>query len=258
MKIRLIHWNAQEGRLRAAALRRAGMKTVFGPCAPGLLKAMMSRPPSAVVIDLSRLPMQGRDVAIALRHRAGSRQVPIVFVEGDPVKAARIREQVPGAVFCSWETIDGSLRAALSAPPKRVPKPASVLAGYSGTPLPRKLGIREGRRVALRGAPQGFEDVLGELPEGAVVGRSGRGAADITLWFVRSTAELRRGIRAKFSAAARGGLWIVWPKKASGVVCDLSETIVRETGLASGLVDFKIASIDATWSGLRFSQARRR
>jgi hypothetical protein len=130
-------------------------------------------------------------------------------------------------------------------------------AGYSGTPLPKKLGIREGRSVRLRGAPAGFEATLGVLPDGVTIKRSGRAAADITLWFTRSSAELERGIAEQVPAAAGGGLWILWPKKASGVATDLSENVVRETGLAAGLVDFKVAAIDATWSGLRFSISRK-
>ena len=135
---------------------------------------------------------------------------------------------------------------------------ATRAAGYSGTPLPKKLGILAGRSVRLRGAPEGFEATLGELPDGVTLRRTGRAAADITLWFTRSGAELERGIANLAPAAAGGGLWILWPKKASGVATDLSENVVRETGLAAGLVDFKVAAIDATWSGLRFSIAKGR
>lgn len=133
-------------------------------------------------------------------------------------------------------------------------------AGYSGTPVPRKLGIRPGSTVALLGAPPGFVDAkLGPLPNGVVVRHDSRRAFRVGLLFARSRADLR----GRFASAARAmgdpcALWIAWPKKASGVVTDLDETVVRELGLAAGLVDYKVAAIDATWSGLCFARRRAR
>jgi hypothetical protein len=120
------------------------------------------------------------------------------------------------------------------------------VAGYSGSPLPRKLGIKDGARVRLAGAAGGFGAVLG------VVSRP-RGEADVILLFVRSAAELLREFpRNRKALRQSGGLWIAWPKKASGVPTDLTEGVVREYGLAQGLVDNKVCAIDETWSGLRF------
>jgi hypothetical protein len=131
------------------------------------------------------------------------------------------------------------------------------VAGYSGTPLPRKLGIREGFTVVLIGAPRAFETVLGELPTGARVVRRASSGADLTLWFPATRRELERDVRGRgLTATESGGLWIAWPKKASGVATDLTESRVREAGLGSGLVDFKVCAIDATWSGLRFARRR--
>src|SRR4051812_38027872 len=120
------------------------------------------------------------------------------------------------------------------------------MAGYSGTPLPKKLGIRETSRVRILGGPDGFARELGVLSRP-------RGEADVIVLFTRSARELEKG----FAAARRslhkdGGLWIAWPKKASGVATDLDENEVRRTGLALGLVDNKVCAIDDTWSGLRF------
>jgi hypothetical protein len=125
--------------------------------------------------------------------------------------------------------------------------------GYSGTPLPRKLGIKPGHRVALLGAPDGFEaDTLGELPDGVgVVRRAGR-EADVIVSFHTSRAELERRLptlRAMMEPAA--GLWIAWPKRASKVPTDMTEDVVREIALPTGLVDNKVCAIDETWSGLR-------
>ncbi len=126
-------------------------------------------------------------------------------------------------------------------------------AGYSGTPLPKKLGIKEGTRVALLGAPAGFEDTLGELPHGTIARRDARGAADLTLWFVRSRAELLKGMGKLAPRAEGSGLWIVWAKKTSPLAGDVSESDVRTTALAAGIVDFKICAVDHDWSGLRFA-----
>jgi hypothetical protein len=122
--------------------------------------------------------------------------------------------------------------------------------GYSGTPLPRKLGIKPGHRVLLLGAPDGFE--LGELPDEARVARRASGSADVIVSFHTARAELARRLprlRALMEPAA--GLWIAWPKRASGVTTDLTEDVVRELALANRLVDNKVAAVDATWSGLR-------
>jgi hypothetical protein len=127
------------------------------------------------------------------------------------------------------------------------------LAGYSGTPLPRKLGIKPGMRVTLINAPVGFRDVLGELPAGARVTSRLRGESGVILAFFTEPAALARRLPGLREALAPdGGLWLAWPKRSSGVATDLGEREVREFGLEAGLVDNKICAIDETWSGLRF------
>jgi hypothetical protein len=127
------------------------------------------------------------------------------------------------------------------------------MAGYSGTPLPRKLGIEPGHRVLALGAPDGFvEGTLGELPDGVAVRRSARGRADVIVSFHDRRAGLARRmpeLRELMEPAA--GLWIAWPKRASGVPTDLTEDVVRELALENRLVDNKVCAIDETWSGLR-------
>jgi len=129
------------------------------------------------------------------------------------------------------------------------------MAGYSGTPLPRKLGINPGARLGLLGAPADFERTLGELPLGVTVRAVGGGddPFDVIVCFARSARELASdlpALPARLDPA--GGLWIAWPKKASGLATDLTDGEVRRRGLALGLVDNKICAIDDTWSGLRF------
>ena len=120
------------------------------------------------------------------------------------------------------------------------------MAGYSGTPLPQKLGIRDGSRVRLSGAPRGFARSIGVEPRA-------RGEADVIVLFTRKALQLRSGFaRLRESLHPAGGLWVAWPKRSSGVATDLTENDVRTIGLAAGLVDNKVCAIDETWSGLRF------
>jgi len=127
------------------------------------------------------------------------------------------------------------------------------VAGYSGTPLPQKLGIREGARVALVRAPDGFADSLVPLPDGVRLRARLGGVSDIVLFFATRRSELER----RFPTMARalepaGGLWIAWPKRTSNVATDLSENLIRGIGLGNGLVDNKVCAVDEVWSGLRF------
>ena len=129
------------------------------------------------------------------------------------------------------------------------------MAGYSGTPLPKKLGIKEGSRVVLHGAPRGFEQTLGELPDGALIRTRPRRPEifDVIVLFAstRRALEDRVGELSE-SLAVAGGLWVAWPKKTSGVATDVTEGAVRVAGLAVGLVDNKVCAIDDTWSAVRF------
>ena len=131
------------------------------------------------------------------------------------------------------------------------------MAGYSGTPLARKLGIKPGARLVLVGAPEEMPAWLAPLPEQVEIGRPGAGAgnraADVIVFFTREAAQLE----AEFPALARalkpaGGLWLAWPKKSAKVPTGLSDTVVRKIGLAGGLVDNKVCAISETGSGLRF------
>jgi len=126
-------------------------------------------------------------------------------------------------------------------------------AGYSGTPLPKKLEIKDGTRVALVGAPADFSRTLGALPPGAKLQRGLAAPRDLTIWFVTSRKQLEGDLRRNTPAKGEGSLWIAWPKKASGVKTDLTEDVLREVILPHGLVDRKVCAIDHTWSGLLFS-----
>jgi hypothetical protein len=126
------------------------------------------------------------------------------------------------------------------------------MAGYSGTPLAKKLGIKEKFRIALVGAPDGFRKELGELPGVSFV-TTVQSQLDLILFFARTRSELERNFpRLAAKLAPAGMLWIAWPKKASGVATDLADYNVRQIGLDGGLVDTKVCAVNEVWSGLKF------
>lgn len=127
-----------------------------------------------------------------------------------------------------------------------------MTSGYSGTPLVRKLGYAPGMRVHHVRAPDGFADLVGELPGGVVVLKRPTGGLDLAMLFVTRRAELERGLVTLQAALQPAGMiWVAWPKRASKVPTDVTEDVVREVALPRGLVDVKVCAIDEVWSGLK-------
>jgi len=259
-RVVLIHWNATEAQQHTDRLRAGGYQTELFPAQGGAtaLGAIRANPPDAFVIDLSRLPSQGRAVAIALRQQKATRSVPIVFVAGQPNKVADIRAALPDAAYTSWGRIRSALKRAIGNPPETPVVPGTMDA-YSATPLATKLGIKPGSVVALLGAPVGFERNLGPLRKQVRIRTRASGPSDLILLFAKSRADLDRRLPpAERRMSDKGSVWIAWPKKTSGVPTDLTQTVVRQTGLAADLVDYKICAIDDIWSALRFARRRAR
>jgi len=127
------------------------------------------------------------------------------------------------------------------------------MAGYSGTPLVKKLGIKENFQVALIDAPENFVDQLEPLPANIKIVDRAQRSMDLILFFTKSASMLeKKFLKLAQSLKPDGMLWISWPKKTSGVVTDLTENIVRDIGLHAGLVDVKVCAVDEVWSGLKF------
>ena len=257
-RVRLLHLRPLEAAERIAALHALGYDVLFDPLDDReSLKRVWQTPPDAYVFDITRVPSHMRELAISLRERKTTRHVPMVFAGGDPEKTARLREVLPDAAYASWDDVGGALAEAIACPPEAPVVPESLFAGYSGTPLPKKLGVKPGMVVALLGAPDDFAETLGPLPEGASLAWGAAGPCPLAVWFVRSAADLEAGLaRAVGVVEERGALWMAWPKRASGVATDLTQQAVREAGLAAGLVDYKVAAIDGTWSGLLFTRRK--
>jgi hypothetical protein len=125
-------------------------------------------------------------------------------------------------------------------------------AGYSGTPLPQKLGFKPGMRAAFVDAPGDFAAALGPLPDDVAVATRLGGRKDLVVVFVTRRAELERRVEALKRAIAPDGMaWVAWPKRTSKLPTDITEDVVRDVALPTGLVDVKVCAIDATWSGLK-------
>jgi CheY-like chemotaxis protein len=257
-QIRLIHWNQIEAEQKAEILRSAGYRVSCEQITPEALKELKNNPPDAIVVDLTRLPMQGRDIAINIRHTKATRDVPIIFVGGDPEKIARIKTQLPDATYAEFEHILTTLREVLAHPPSVTIVPTSIFDQYRDTPLEKKLGIRQNIKIALQSPPQGFIETLGKLPQGATISESIKEKPDVIIWFTRSRKDLETNIVKMVNALSlTSKLWIAWPKqKAPEIITDLTQTLVREAGLAHGVVDYKICAIDRTWSALLFAKRK--
>jgi CheY-like chemotaxis protein len=255
--LRLVCWREDRAAELEAELEQAGFDVDASALDRAALRALGQAPPDAVVIDLGRLPAQGRDIGITLRTTARSRHTPLVFVNGAEDKVARTREVLPDATYASREGLAAAVLRSIDEPLADPVVPESNFAGYSGTPLPKKLGIKVGSTVALVDAPNDIEATLGDLPEKTAVVHEVTPKADVTLWFLGSLADLSNGIARMAGTCGNGRLWICWPKKASGITTDVNQNEVRSTGLATGLVDFKICAIDSTWSGLCFTRRKK-
>ncbi len=250
--VRLIHWNEDEGLARQQQLEALGFDTTFDRGdATMALRAIRAGSPDAVVIDLSRLPSHGREVGRVLRSSKATRHIPLVYVDGEKEKVALTRALLPDACYTTWARIKTALPKAIANPVAAPVAPADVM---SARPTSAKLGVKPGHKVCVLGSPKGFVDGLKPLPAKVTFSARADHSADLFLCFVRSARELQTHVLALRDAIDRQTLWMIWPKKASGVRSDLDGNVVRETGLSAGWVDFKVCAIDATWSGLAFKR----
>ena len=255
-RILLIAWNENEARERARRLSGYGHEVkICSSSESTYLRRVRTSPPELFIIDLNRLPSHGRELAAYFRRQKATRMVPILFAGGDRDRVEIARKLLPDAHFAEWKDIRSAIQRARRNPPTN-PLVPSTTAAYSLSPLPKKLGIRENHAVGLFHAPEQFERQLEPRPRGVEIVTE-PGHADVALLFVSSEAELARELRPlKAALPAKAALWIAWPKQTSGVPTDLKETIVREFGLGAGLVDYKVCSINQTWSGLCFAQKK--
>ena len=242
---------------RAALLERKGVRVDASRLekVSSVVGEMAKLNPAALVLDLDKTPSRGREIAIALRTSKSARHIPILFAGGLPEKVERIRAEIPDVYFAEWKDASRRLDEVLKQP--QVMPAAVPHRDYSATRLPKKLGVRARMRVALLGAPDGFDEMLGDLPEGALLGNRINADTELALCFVRSWAELSGTVDLLAAQLPIGAsVWIVYPKRVARQASDLNENVVRDAGLGAGLVDYKVCSIDSAWSALKFAHRK--
>jgi CheY-like chemotaxis protein len=221
---------------------------VLGPSA---FREIRANPPDAILIDLTELPSYGKAMAVLLRQQKSTRNIPLVFVKGDPGKAALVREVLPGAVFTTWPKAAPTIQRAIRRAPQEPAAPR-----VADVPLAQKPRIGEGSVVALVEAPANIRQMLDPLPQGVRLdGKTGE--AGLILFFVRSAAALGRALPLLAPRMSRGRtLWICWPKRTSAEPCDLTLPSIREMAAPYNLVDSKICAMDETWSATAITKRR--
>ena len=216
------------------------------------MRALREGPPRAVIIDLSRAPARGRDVALMIRQSPRTRPIPILFVGGAEPKKRAIQEQVPDAIFLSWEEVKDALEAVLRGQLRVAPEAHTLFEVYRGRSLGQKLAIKESERISVIDPPLDFHRSLGELPPGLVWINGLDESADLVLLFVKQLEELRACLDTILKLDFTPRLWICWPKKKSPIRSELSAPVIQDQARSRGLSEYKVCSIDEIWTGKLF------
>jgi CheY-like chemotaxis protein len=254
--VRFIHWKPAEAQPRIEALEASGCCVLYDvPDGSSILTKIRARLPDAILIDLTRAPSHGHAVGTALRQSRSTRSIPIIFVEGDPDKVARIRVELPDATYTVWSKIRSSLRNALKRRTEDPVVPPSLVQRYAATPLARKLGVKPGMTIAVFDAPEGFDAAVRDFPTDITWHEDRARGANLIFCFAATLDALESHLGA--SAGAGVPLWLFWPKRASGMDSDITQFAVRATASEFGLVDYKVCSFDKTWSGFLLSKRRK-
>jgi CheY-like chemotaxis protein len=249
-RVRLFHWNAREAKPLIKQLRAEGYVVDY-PSDRGYerpYRSLRESPPHAIVIDLTRLPAQGRHVAVALRAQETIKNIPIVFVDGVAEKVEKIRAELPDAIYTSRAKVGPALKRA-----KPLANPAAPPA--SNRTAAQKLGIREGMRVAVVDGPRDYAKVVGALPEGASFEEDPAEVLPVTLWFVREPDVYLAGLPDMRGLAAKSRVWVIYPKQQAREKTPRKVTMffIHDEAVAVGLAHYKTCSVDATWSGMAFA-----
>jgi len=247
----MICWNAQAAGERRLLLEAQGFRVdpVLSR-STGMVGKLAAAAPLALVIDLDSKPAYGREAAIYLRNTASVRHLPMVFAGGVAEKIARVRAELPDAVYCEWNAVQAGINRAITAPPVRPIRPRA-----RGEIMPRgpvlagKLDLRPGTRLSMQGDVIGLGKRLGLEYEDRISRETG-----MAILVVRSAQDLD----AAFDYAAgqlppKAGLWMVYPKRSGRLKTDFSQKDLLAMGAARGLIGYKNCAIDADWSGLRFA-----
>ena len=250
--VRVFHQRAEEAEPLLSMLRDAGCRVIYN-AAPGApsVREVQREGTSAIVIDLSRLPSHGKAIGAWVRGSKSIRHIPLIFVGGDAAKATAIQLEIPDAVYTSIEKLPEALKRA-KAPTEPV-VPRQMMQAMPGRTNAQKLGIGEHASVLVIDPPSDYERVVGAMPRGAEFVEDPPAA--VTLWFAHDAGEFEAALPRRRALAAKGKLWIVWPK---GRRDGFNGDFVRARALKVGLVDYKICSLNETWSGMLFAVKKAR
>jgi CheY-like chemotaxis protein len=251
LRVRIVHWKASEAGPLLDTCRGAGFQVDYAETdLPATARALREAPPDVLVIDLSRMPSHGRELAIWFRKTKRTRQIPIVFAGGAPEKVAALQQLLSDAVFSTLERLVADIRHAHRHPVQNPATPPTVMERYGSRSNAQKLGVRPGSTVALYDAPRDYANIVGELPDEVELIEEPETVQAVTLWFVRDPRDYVNGLRRKRAIAGRTKLWVIWRK---GSTNGLTGNLVREAANEAGLVDYKICSLDKQWSGMAFA-----
>ena len=251
--VRLVTWNPETPRSRIQPIESSGFRVDASPLSTsGLIGKIRDAAPAAILIDLDRMPSHGRAVALVLRGSKSTREIPLVFAGGTPQKIASLQSEMPEASFTPWEKSPHAVKRAIARGPVVPVNAKPYMANYSSSPLSKKLDLKPNVKAALLAAPEGFAAPL----DFEFTDRVTRDTT-LTLWFVRSAAELAEidFLTARLPPAS--SLWILFPKQSGRLRADFSKLDVQSAALGRGLVDYKICSVDADWSAMKFKKRSR-
>jgi hypothetical protein len=216
--------------------------------------------PDVVIIDLSRLPSHGREVAVWLRGRKATRHVPLIFVDGEPEKVERVRELLPDALFIGLAQLRATLKKVAAktargeAPAKDPIVPPQIMDRYGSRTAAQKMGIRAGSTVGVLDAPRNYAPVLGEMPENTEFSEDAEEVHPVTIWFVHEPEPFLSNLRQMRAMAGKTKLWILWRK---GQKNGMTQNFIREAAIDAGLVDYKICAVDGTWSAIALARRKK-
>jgi hypothetical protein len=258
-RIRYIHWNASEAEGSVEKLRAQGFDVEYDerPGSRELAEWRMT-PPDLFVIDLTRLPSQGREMGVAIRNSKNLRSVPLVFLDGEPEKVELVRQVLPDAIYVSTSKLIPTLKRALKEGPLKDPaRPAAMMERYGLRTVAQKVGIEPNSAVALWEAPGGVEQILVGLPEGVNWVEPDDDRAALAIFFARDEESLREAFRQARRFRHLKKIWVARQKAGrANAPAVVSEDLLRETGIAMGFVDYKVCGLSDEWSGLLFARKK--
>lgn len=254
-RVRIIHWKPEEAEPLIQSVRAGGFQADYSHDTegPAVTRAIRENLPDAVVIDLSRLPSHGREMAVWLRGNKSTRSIPLVFVNGEQEKVDRIKSILPDAIFTTNSRLPAALKSACRKRAAEVVVPTPMMDRYRNKPVARKLGIEAESTVGLIDAPRDYASLIGALPENVEIIEDPDAVQNVTLWFVHDPEALVAGSRRMRAMAGKTKLWIAWRKGPGKPVTQKS---IREMARDTGLAEYKLCAIGSRWSAMLFARKR--